>query len=468
MSRKAASLGQRGTLLPAARPQALLTSCRAAPRRLAAEGLGAWPVAHHEGRSSVLVLTQGLLGGFCCFQVRKRRSRTQLWAAPLRVAETAGRGLGLHVDCDVRRGTNLITQEPLFVQKAKETAADTAARLAALPASEQEKLLQLCHDVPLPRDVEDDIESSGATDQVKRLLRVVSVNGVGTPGGHTGVFPVICRVNHDCQPNVAFRREGDGRVSLVALRNLSKGEEILVSYLPEGDLFIPTEKRQTRLSRWGFLCSCMRCGPRDDTRAFLCPSCGSGTLLPQKGAASTCNKCSAVHEAEELDAAEQYWKAQAAPSKAGAGAKAKAFRQCYELLCSEHRKQRGQGGGKPVPVLDGHWFAARCAQEAGHGYLKRMDFDAASEAFLPSFRFARRLLKCGLSHRALESLRMRASAAALALQMGRCGGEERAEWSRKARQRYSSAIRDAEQLLPEGDEELQILQRQRGLLDALS
>lgn len=48
-------------------------------------------------------------------------------------------------------------------------------------------------------------------------------------------------VNHSCEPNSGIK----GRVTVVALRNIKKGEEVTIDYsLSESDIF------------WGFKCSC--------------------------------------------------------------------------------------------------------------------------------------------------------------------------------------------------------------------
>lgn len=327
----------------------------------------------------------------------------------------------------------------------------------------------------MPVPVEQDIEKGSNNDAViATLLRVVAVNGIGLRDGGTGVYTTVSRANHSCRPNAAFRIERDGRLTLVTVRSLSEDEEVTVSYLTEQHLLCPQSERQKRLSRWGFSCSCPRCVAYDDTRAFLCPSCGSGFVTPagEEGAAwSACSSCTAVPPAEVLERAERHWGRRIPPPRgAGAGAPGELV-ACFEHLGREHRRQSGGGGAAgeaPAPALDGHWATARLAQGAAEELLRRGDFAAAAEAARWRWRFAKRALGGAASRTAVAALALRASAAALAAQLGRRGREERAALVAVARRRYGAALREASPLLPPDDAQLAALRKQRGLLDLLA
>ncbi|KAJ3201338.1 hypothetical protein HDU67_001396 [Dinochytrium kinnereticum] len=70
-----------------------------------------------------------------------------------------------------------------------------------------------------------------------------------------GYFPLASLVNHSCEPNVVTLYDGDVQ-TLIALRDVEAGEEILTSYI---DPFHPPEERRERLRRYGFECHCGRC-----------------------------------------------------------------------------------------------------------------------------------------------------------------------------------------------------------------
>ncbi|PQQ17927.1 histone-lysine N-methyltransferase ATXR2 [Prunus yedoensis var. nudiflora] len=66
-------------------------------------------------------------------------------------------------------------------------------------------------------------------------------------------------MNHSCSPNAkAFKREEDrdGQATIIALKPISKGEEVTISYVDED---LPFEERQALLADYGFKCRCPKC-----------------------------------------------------------------------------------------------------------------------------------------------------------------------------------------------------------------
>ena len=75
-------------------------------------------------------------------------------------------------------------------------------------------------------------------------------------GGSGYVFETLCRANHSCAPNCA-KAMSAGRVDVVALRAVPRGEEITVSYLK---LDAPGAARREYLrEKYNFDCRCARC-----------------------------------------------------------------------------------------------------------------------------------------------------------------------------------------------------------------
>jgi len=59
---------------------------------------------------------------------------------------------------------------------------------------------------------------------------------IHSPITGSGLFPILTLANHDCDPNVSIEFLGESnRGSLVALRDISYGEEICITYIPVGD-----------------------------------------------------------------------------------------------------------------------------------------------------------------------------------------------------------------------------------------
>jgi SET domain-containing protein len=66
-------------------------------------------------------------------------------------------------------------------------------------------------------------------------------------------------MNHSCCPNAkAFKREEDrdGQAVIIALRRISKNEEVTISYIDEE---LPYKERQALLADYGFSCKCSKC-----------------------------------------------------------------------------------------------------------------------------------------------------------------------------------------------------------------
>ncbi|XP_050208401.1 histone-lysine N-methyltransferase ATXR2 [Mercurialis annua] len=75
----------------------------------------------------------------------------------------------------------------------------------------------------------------------------------------TAFYPLQSCMNHSCHPNAkAFKREEDrdGQATIIALRPISKGDEVTISYIEEE---VPLEERQALLADYGFKCRCARC-----------------------------------------------------------------------------------------------------------------------------------------------------------------------------------------------------------------
>ncbi|KFK39502.1 hypothetical protein AALP_AA3G252100 [Arabis alpina] len=75
----------------------------------------------------------------------------------------------------------------------------------------------------------------------------------------TAFFPLQSCMNHSCCPNAkAFKREvdRDGQAVIIALRRISKNEEVTISYIDEE---LPYKERQALLADYGFSCKCPKC-----------------------------------------------------------------------------------------------------------------------------------------------------------------------------------------------------------------
>jgi hypothetical protein len=172
------------------------------------------------------------------------------------VRQTTSKGLGVFATRDLPKGTKIIIEEPLVSVPVPEMVSGQGFKILDMISSledayeglspkQQEAFISL-HDFRLP----------GEEDQ-NQLLTIFRSNAYNTGDSHVGLFPKIARINHSCRPNSGnWWSDKAGQRVIYAARDISKDEEITVSYIP---LLKKAKDRQQRLSQYGFLCDCPAC-----------------------------------------------------------------------------------------------------------------------------------------------------------------------------------------------------------------
>ncbi|KAI0976994.1 hypothetical protein F4678DRAFT_456276 [Xylaria arbuscula] len=106
-----------------------------------------------------------------------------------------------------------------------------------------------------------------AEEQMKYLRVVLSAfaNAFGTDKDYeSAVFLEASRFNHSCDPNCEYSVFGGSyRWVGTAKRDIAKGEEILIDYIPGHTVRI--QRIDGLLGTWGFRCSCPKCVRGTDT-----------------------------------------------------------------------------------------------------------------------------------------------------------------------------------------------------------
>eukprot|EP00929_Paragymnodinium_shiwhaense_P026214 TRINITY_DN15625_c0_g1_i8.p1 TRINITY_DN15625_c0_g1~~TRINITY_DN15625_c0_g1_i8.p1 ORF type:complete len:456 (+),score=80.78 TRINITY_DN15625_c0_g1_i8:50-1417(+) len=161
---------------------------------------------------------------------------------------------------------------------------------------------------------------AAAPEDALRALLVASVNALVDGGTHgetkrhnalAAVYPLFCRMDHSCVPNICFHTTTSGPLTVVARTRASvkKGESLAFSYALLDE---PTHRRQAQLLRDKyFRCRCERCNGRGTTSelpgelcSLLCGGSCSGVIKP-KGTnydiARTPWECSACKKAMSFD-----------------------------------------------------------------------------------------------------------------------------------------------------------------------
>lgn len=72
----------------------------------------------------------------------------------------------------------------------------------------------------------------------------------------TALFPIICTMNHSCEPNCTVLYTKDGHAHVVAVRDIHKGDELCICYI---DIDDDVHTRDANLREYQFKCFCARC-----------------------------------------------------------------------------------------------------------------------------------------------------------------------------------------------------------------
>ena len=93
------------------------------------------------------------------------------------------------------------------------------------------------------------------------LIGTYQTNAFALDNQYSGVFLQASRFNHSCLPNARYAWNSTlQRFRMYALRDIAIGEEIFVSYLHNTHVYGSSRQaRQTRLARYGFICTCATC-----------------------------------------------------------------------------------------------------------------------------------------------------------------------------------------------------------------
>lgn len=107
------------------------------------------------------------------------------------------------------------------------------------------------------------------TDALKLMLHKNQPNGSGlhlllkSQRIFTGIFPRVSMLNHSCDPNIRNCFDGK-RLTIVATRDITEGEEVFNCYGPHWKLMSYQERQDTLRLQYNFECKCTKCEQRND------------------------------------------------------------------------------------------------------------------------------------------------------------------------------------------------------------
>ena len=131
-------------------------------------------------------------------------------------------------------------------------------RFGQLPVQRQAELMKL-----FSWDKYDD--PAGNT-TIYGIYQTNSLKLTGKDTGDGGLFPVMCRMNHSCCPNVKYIWRPDlQKLVLAAQRDITCGEELYTTY-GVGGHSTTAGRRAHLLKEFGFHCMCPLC-VKSDTKS---------------------------------------------------------------------------------------------------------------------------------------------------------------------------------------------------------
>ncbi|KAI1298803.1 hypothetical protein F5Y03DRAFT_409043 [Xylaria venustula] len=211
-----------------------------------------------------------------------RLARTSL----VEIRPTSSKGNGLFATCDISRGTRIISEIP-FLSISEWSFRDDDRRISAFCSAlqhaskaELQDLDQLhCDESYDTTEVRQGIrgwyKGKGTTDANGNILKgkklqnfakstvnryvIFLTNMINMDREGAGIFSLYSRINHSCKPSVYDSYNTTiHRLTVHAIRDISAGEEITVSYLASPNAPI-TMRRDAILGHYGFVCGCEVC-----------------------------------------------------------------------------------------------------------------------------------------------------------------------------------------------------------------
>lgn len=147
---------------------------------------------------------------------------------------TKGKGRGIFALRDIKKGSQILVEKPLFSVQLPQIVPGKGYDMAAMveDVAQQYSLLDLqdreefdsCHEHRLEGDGQDDSD---------RLMAILRSNGYVTQDSdgrsRVAMYPQVALINHSCEPNVL---NADSEIrKVIAIRDIKAGEEASIACL---------------------------------------------------------------------------------------------------------------------------------------------------------------------------------------------------------------------------------------------
>jgi len=176
----------------------------------------------------------------------------ELW----RVEPISGKDEGIVAKCDIKKGSLILQDKPLFIVPPEvhyELDAYLESRVSELNFTESSVFWSLA---------DSKTQDGRKTARGIYFTNCYSIGQGSTTQFPTAMLPILAKVNHSCRPNAEFSwNEKHGCEDLRAVKDIYKGEELTSCYLDitaQGRI-TRDERRMLLQKGYGFTCSCEAC-----------------------------------------------------------------------------------------------------------------------------------------------------------------------------------------------------------------
>ncbi|KAJ7198583.1 hypothetical protein GGX14DRAFT_525723 [Mycena pura] len=175
---------------------------------------------------------------------------------PFVIRDCGEKGMGMFARRSIARGELIILERPIYVTQPNVSVHPDQQRtfyeasLAGLSSATQASFMSLRNARP---------ETQSESPIFGRILtNALAVKVPHSKVRFPGLFPQLCRANHDCAPNAHYFFCAETFTGhFYAVRAIAAGEEITMGYI---DPMASREQRQSLLSaKYKFRCTCMTC-----------------------------------------------------------------------------------------------------------------------------------------------------------------------------------------------------------------
>ncbi|KAF2807047.1 SET domain-containing protein [Mytilinidion resinicola] len=176
------------------------------------------------------------------------------------VEDVPGKGKGLIATKDIPKGTRIISEKPIIasgrhVADMEQLQIRICQQVSSLSEGQQREFFSMDNIYPY----------TNSTERWRGIFRTNALR-IGPVLDEEGIFFKACRINHACDNNAQnFWNENLNQLTIHAVRDIRKGEEITISYL--GSRRNRRARQEELWENFKFTCSCRLCSlPPDQSR----------------------------------------------------------------------------------------------------------------------------------------------------------------------------------------------------------